>query len=398
MVLFVGVTVLVLLMAYFCNTGESVQLHMDVWPGSRETSGKATLSGQALSGASHSCPGPVSCGMPRQRALNLWICAGIYTVLSALSACRIASGNDYWVYTGMFSLISQGRHVSSEFGFNAVVRVMQYFFGTEGYSYLPIFALFSLLTVYFFLRAVYEQGEWFLGSLFLFLMNGYYFSSFNSVRYYLVLAIALYSIKYVLRGEYLKFVLWILAAAAFHKSVLVVIPLYLGARWLSGTRLKRWHCILGALLVLSLLFGRDIYRFVIFKIYPYYENSMFDRVDYSLTNIGKCVGTLLLSLLCYRKSVRNNRRNRFYFFLNLGGLVLYTCGAFIPEVSRVAYYLVLPQIFLIPNLLCGMENKRWRQLLTAGTALVFIAYFALFLRSAYDVNIRLLPYLNWIFN
>lgn len=29
MVLFVGVTVLVLLMAYFCNTEESVQLHMD---------------------------------------------------------------------------------------------------------------------------------------------------------------------------------------------------------------------------------------------------------------------------------------------------------------------------------------------------------------------------------
>ena len=128
---------------------------------------------------------------------------GIYVVLAALSACRIASGNDYWVYTNMFNLIAQNRHVSSEFGFNALVRLMQYFFGTEGYSYLPIFGLFSLLTVYFFLRAIYEQGDWFLGSLFLFLMNGYYFSSFNSVRYYLVLAIALYSIKYVLRGEYL---------------------------------------------------------------------------------------------------------------------------------------------------------------------------------------------------
>lgn len=384
MVLFVGVTVLVLLMAYFCDTKESVQLHMD------------SLSNPALPESGGRPPGRG--GLNRQQALNLWICGGIYGILSALSVCRIASGNDYWVYTSMFSLIAQGRHVSSEPGFNALVRLLQYFFGTQGYSYLPIFGIFSLLTVYFFLRAVYEQGNWFLGSLFLFLANGYYFSSFNSVRYYLVLGIALYSVKYVCRGEYLKFILWILAAATFHKSVLVVIPLYLGAHWLSGIRLRRWHYVLGALLVLSLVFGRDLYRFVIFKIYPYYENSMFDTVEYSLTNIGKCLGTLVLSLFCNRRVLRDNRRDRFYFFLNLGGLALYTCGAFIPEVSRVAYYLVLPQIFLIPDLLGGIENKMARRLLTAGTALAFTAYFALFLRSAYDVNVRLLPYLNWIFN
>lgn len=377
MVLFVGVTVLVLLMAYFCNTSESVQLH-------RKADRGTQAGAQGI--------------MTRQHALNLWLCGGIYVILSALSACRIASGNDYWVYTGMFGLIAQGRHVSSEFGFNMLVRVMQYFFGTEGYSYLPIFGLFSLLTVYFFLRAIYEQGDWFLGTMFLFLMNGYYFSSFNSVRYYLVLAIALYSTRYVLRGEYLKFILWILTAALFHKSVLVVIPIYLGAKWLAGIRLRAWHYIVGILLIMSLFFGRDIYRFVIFKIYPFYENSMFDTVEYSLANIGKCMGTLVLSLLCYKSAIRDNRRNRFYFFLNLGGLVLYTCGAFIPEVSRVAYYLILPQIFLIPNLLRSISHPLWRRLLTAGTALVFAAYFVLFLRSAYDVDIRLLPYLNWIFN
>lgn len=375
MILFVGVTVLVLLTAFFCDTSGNAQLYT-------EADRRVRARG----------------GMTRQQALNLWLCAGIYVILSALSACRIASGNDYWVYSRMFSLIAQGRHVSSEFGFNMLVRVMQYFFGTQDYSYLPIFGLFSLLTVYFFLRAIYEQGEWFLGSMFLFLMNGYYFSSFNSVRYYLVLAIALYSTKYVLRGEYLKFILWVLAAATFHKSVLVVIPIYLGAKWLAGTRLRLWHCIAGALLILSLLFGRDIYRYIIFKIYPFYENSMFDTVDYSLTNIGKCGGALILSLICYQSAIKDNMRNRFYFFLNLGGLALYTCGAFIPEVSRVAYYLILPQIFLIPNLLRSIEKALWRRLLTAGTALVFAAYFVLFLRSAYDVNIRLLPYLNWIFN
>lgn len=132
MILFVGVSVLVLLLAYFCNTAASEQ------------------------------PERLRSGMTRQHALNLWLCGGIYVILSALSVCRIASGNDYWVYTSMFNLIAQGRHVSSEFGFNALVRMMQYFFGTEGYSYLPIFGLFSLLTIYFFYAPYMSRvtGSW----------------------------------------------------------------------------------------------------------------------------------------------------------------------------------------------------------------------------------------------
>lgn len=379
MILFVGVTVLVLLMAYFCNTAdrtaicrkeEGVQLHRNA-------------------------------GGDRQHALNLWLCGGIYVILSALSVCRIASGNDYWVYTRMFSLIAQGRHVSSEFGFNALVRTMQYFFGTEGYSYLPIFGLFSLLTVYFFLRTIYEQGNWLQGSMFLFLMSGYYFNSFNSVRYYLVLSIALYSTKYVLRGEYLKFILWILAAATFHKSVLVVIPVYLAAIFLAEVKLKRWHFIVGSVFLCSLIFGQNLYRELIFFFYPYYRDSAFDNGRLSWMNIMKCVCVLLLCLFCYRQSLENLKEhvaNRFYFFLNLFGLVVYCCGSFIPEISRVGYYMISSQIFLLPNLLAEMKQSWLRRLCIAGVIVAFSAYFAFQLKGMYATDIRLLPYLNWIFN
>lgn len=372
MLLFLWVTALTLTLAFFVNSRGEVQLH--TVPGSRRTHPLWT----------------------RGRALNAALCLAVYLVLTALSACRIASGNDYWEYTSMFSLIAQGRHVSSEPGFNCFVLLMQALFGRE--KYLPIFGVISAATVFFFLRAIYEQSEWFAGALFLFLTGGYYFSSFNSVRYYLVLGICLYSMKYVIRGEYGKFLLCALAASAFHKSALVVIPLYLGAKLLASVRWRPWHFAALGVLALSLVFGKDLYRQVIFFFYPFYENSAFDRVDYSLANIAKCLGTLFLSALCYRSSLKGSVRLRFYCILNLGGLLLYTFGAFIPEVSRVAYYLVASQILLIPGLLSGMEKGWRRSLLTAGTALAFAGYFALFLRTAYDTDIRLLPYLNWIFN
>lgn len=373
MALFLGVTALSLFLAYFCQNTEQVQLHMG-------------LNGRGLKSGYHT----------RQEVLNKWLCAGIYVVLTALSVCRIASGNDYWGYAEMFDLISQGRTVSSEIGFNAVVLLMQHIFGRE--AYLPIFGLFSILTVFFFVKTIYDQGEWFVFSLFLFLMNGYYFSSFNSIRYYLGLGIAMFSMKYVIKGEYGKFVLWICLGALFHKSILVVIPGYLAAKWLAGRKLKKWHIAVGILLILSLFFGRDIYRRIIFFFYPFYENSQFDHVDYSITNIGKCAGTLFLAGVCYKTGVKENIRNKFYLYLTAAGFVLYTCGAFIPEVSRIGYYFVSSQIFLIPNLLKSLEKGILKKILIFGVVAVFLAHFALFLKTAYDTNIRLLPYLNWIFN
>lgn len=372
MLLFVGVTLLTLVMAYFCNNTWQVQLHMGA--------------------LKQNCP----MTRTRQQVLNLWLCIGIYLVLTALSACRIASGNDYWEYKEMFSLIAQFRTVSSEWGFNWFVRGMQALFGRE--AYLPIFGVISAVTVFFFVKSIYDQGEWFLGTMFLFLMNGYYFSSFNSIRYYLVLGIAMYTMKFVLKGEYGKFILWICFAALFHKSVLLVIPVYLLAKWLALVDLKPWHYVLGALFILSLVFGREFYRDIIFFFYKYYEGSAFDVTDYSVSNIAKCLGTLVLSGICYKSGLKGSVRNRFYFFLNIGGLVLYTAGAFIPTVTRVAYYLVISQVFLIPNLLMSMKEGIWKKLFIAGIALVFGAYFILFLKSAYSTDIRLLPYLNWIFD
>lgn len=340
-------------------------------------------------------------GRNREQARNLVAEWAIYCLLAGVSACRIAVGNDYWVYRRNFQLIAQNRHVSSEPGFNTVVRWMQALFGEE--QYLPVFGLFSLVTVFFFVKALHDQGSCFAFSLFLLLTGGYYFNSLNSVRYYLALALALYAMKYVLRREYVKFLLWILAGAMFHKSIIVVIPIYITARLLAAAGWKRWHYMAGGALMLSLIFGQEVYRRIIFYFYPFYENSAFDNGRLSYVNILKCVCVLTLCLICRRNSLRDvtqesQVRLRFYFFLNAAGLVVYCCGSFIPEVSRIGYYLIISQIFLIPELLRGMKQGIFRKLCYMGVAGAFSLYFVVLLRQMYEVDVRLLPYLNWIFN
>ncbi len=334
-------------------------------------------------------------GLDRQQAFHIGVAVLIFVLLTAVSACRIAVGNDYWVYRFQFNLIMQQRTVSYEIGFNAVVWIMQTLFGYD--NYLPVFAVFSVLTCFFFVKAMYDQGRWFGGTVFLLMTGGYYFSSLNSVRYYLVLAIAMYSMKYVLQKRYAMFIFWIVIASLFHKSVLLVIPVYLLARLLCEVRFRKWHIAVITLVIAAAILGEDLWRKVIFFFYPFYEGSAFDVRNLSWANILKCVGALGLCAICHRQ-IRQDKSSRFYCFLSIGGLFLYTCCSFIPEISRVGYYLIVSQVFLLPNLLAGMKKGVLKKLCVAAVATTFVLYFALFLREAYDVNIRLLPYLNWIFN
>lgn len=332
----------------------------------------------------------------RRLARNRIAIFAVYCLLTGVSACRIAVGNDYWVYRFNFNLIAQSRHVSSEFGFNSIVKWIQLLFGYD--EYLPVFAFFSVVTVFFFVKALSDQGRYFAFSLYLLMTGGYYFNSLNSVRYYLALAVALYSMKYVIRGEYGKFILWILLGVLFHKSILLVLPVYLTARYLAAAALKKWHYIVGGLFLCTLVFGQNLYREIIFWFYPFYRNSAFDNGQLSYANILKCIGVLGLCAICYRQSLRENVRVRFYFFLNLFGLVVYCCGSFIPEVSRVGYYMIISQIFLLPELLAQMPAGWLRRVCYAGVIGAFGVYFVFLLKGMYAVDVRLLPYLNWIFN
>ena len=341
-------------------------------------------------------PFGASAGCNREQARNRIAVTAVYLLLTGVSACRIAVGNDYWVYRDNFKLIAQERHVSSEFGFNYIVKWIQQLFGYD--EYLPVFGFFSIITVFFFVKALYDQGNYFAFSLFLLLTGGYYFNSLNSVRYYLALAIALYSMKYVLRGEYGKFLLWVLFGMMFHKSLLLVVPVYLVAKFLATIQLKTWHYVLGGLFCGSLIFGQNIYKEIIFLFYPYYRDSAFDNGQISYANILKCVCVLALCVICYRRSLREDVANRFYFFLNVFGLVVYCCGSFIPETSRIGYYMIISQVFLLPKLLAEMKSGWFKNLCYVGVIGAFTGYFVLLLRDMYDVNVRLLPYLNWIFN
>ena len=366
MALYLFITAAVLFMGYFVNTNYRV----------------------------HNKLGVQTSLLTRQEMINKTLVFAVFFVLCALSALRIGIGNDYWEYRNQFLYI-HGREesVSYEMGFQYAVLLMQRLFGEDNYR--TSFALFSFLTCSFAIKGIYDNAEWFFYSLFLFMANGFYFMSFSNVRYYFVFAVVIYAMKYLYEEKWVPFVMWILLASLFHKTVLIVIPVYLVAYFLKWNKKTLWLIPVAAAI---LFFGKEPIRWLVFKFYPFYEgDALYDTGRVSYMNILKCAAILVFCLIFYMKAVKGNKKAETLFNLNLFALMLYSFCSYIPELTRICYYMVLGHIFLVPIVILSIEDKRTRYIWTGLVSAAYVGYYLMFLHQGADQNILILPYLTWLF-
>lgn len=335
--------------------------------------------------------------------------AAIFVILTLVSAFRVNVGNDYATYVEFMHRLYTDKYIAdagvpTEWGFNLLARIVYALSGGE--NFLLVFAIYAAVTIAVFLYAMWEMSDDFALSFFMFMTLGMYLQSFSTVRYYLALSVALYSLKLVNEKRWISFILLVLIASAFHKSVLVIIPLYLMATYAW----KKWQLAIVLAFFVSCLFLKDIYLDILIKLYPSYEGTAYlAGSEVSYINIIRCVLVLALAVYCYRGVPgEEDREGRMYFYLNLGALGLYIFCNFLPVVSRIGYYLTVSQLIFVPRL-TGMlraasqdspsGKKITKQTLVyAAIVIVCILYFAIYLRRASSDGVLVLPYRTFFFH
>ncbi len=253
----------------------------------------------------------------------------------------------------------------------------------------------------------------------MFMSLGLYFRTFNTVRYYFALGIALYSLRHLVNikfkstfGSGLKgfiranrvplwdltgFVALIAFASLFHKSVLAVIPMYLICRLELNKGLVMLLAAFGAG---ALIFQNKLMELVL-ELYPSYKNTIYIEESHSIAEnapvILRCILVLILCIACYRETVADNRGNRLYFNMNLMAMGLYAFCYWLPLVTRFGYYLITPQILLVPNVIAAVKNSEKKRGLIFILVFTGIIYFTYFLLTASEEGVRVLPYKSWLF-
>ena len=324
--------------------------------------------------------GVLSCGM-EDRVKDRILLTALFFLLWLPAALRIYTGNDYSTYIEHFHDANVGNYVVTEEGFNLVVRGIYAFL--DGEYFLVIFAVFSAVTVFFFLRALYEQSGYFAESFLLLMLFGLYFQTYNTVRYYMALSVLFWSLRFVQNRQYGKFVIAVFAAALFHKTALLVLPMYPVCRMKWG----RYHYAALALLGISGLLFADRYMEIFIRLYPSYLNDpeALAGGGISIVNIIRCAAVLILCLSCGIKE-------GLYFNMNTAALVLYICFSFVPFLSRIGYLLGVSQLFLIPEAVQKINRKYVKGFIYAAAGL----YFAVFLWKAFGETVKILPYHTWL--
>ena len=325
----------------------------------------------------------------------------IALILIVPAILRQETGNDYLRYVEFFHLASIDAYVPTEAGFNWLAKAV---YGLCGYeNYLLLFAIYAVMTILVMLTVIRQQAENFCFSFFLFMMFGYYFQSFNTMRYYFALSLSLLAMTCLLRKQYAGFVGLVLLAALFHKTALITLLLYP----VAARRWKKRELAAAVVPGLAVLLLHEKAMELLLSLYPSWEGTVDLAAGTSISwvNIAKCLAVLLLAYYVRADEDPDTFRGRqLVMYRNSAyiGLLLYVFGWFIPEVSRICYYLTFTQIFYLPMLLSGLpeteKGRRQKKLLTILVIAAALVFFALFLRTAYRDTIKILPYKSFLFH
>lgn len=291
-----------------------------------------------------------------------WICVFFAILpLFLISSLRYDVGVDYFNYGTIFNLIrNYDNRVHYELGFYWINKLVGKL--TDNPQWILIICAF--LTMFFIGWAVAKYSCNVTLSLFLFVTLGFYFYSMNNPRYYIALALSLLVGAFTQNKKTIWALLMIgIGALFFHKSILIMVPILL----ISKIPFNTISYILLSVVSILISFLREPIRAILFSIYSEYQGSKYDDGKGSIFNILLSFGVLAWALL-YRKHWYR-KKDQFYFNLAWMASIFYAFyGSWIPESTRIGYYMSLSYILFIPKLISYESRKPLRIFYTCGVA------------------------------
>jgi hypothetical protein len=303
--------------------------------------------------------------------------------LGLFSGFRFEVGVDfdsYWRILNDIGMYGWTEHF--EYGNNILANFI-YLFGGGPQVYFLVMALATNVLVGAF---IYEQVKFKVLIVFVFVFVGiFYFSSFNTVRQSFSVACFLYSIKYLLSKDLLRFSIVILVASLFHKSAIFLWPLYYILRINFGFK---------GILCLGIL-----YCVVLIVSYELIAKTLFSTLYLNLENTSSTPASMMffVVLSIYMLLVTREGGERLVVFRNL--LAISACNVVIsvalPMVSASILRMNMYFIFsFLPMLSLYLDSRYIRGTKSTHIVIIFILsfiYFFVIYHLKFD-GYRMLPF------
>lgn len=290
---------------------------------------------------------------------------GIFFVIYLLSFLRWEYGTDWDSYYQMFLTYDWTNERNQEILYVYILVLARTIF--EDYSV----ALFLLASILFYYNS---KGLWKLSNLpltsLLIFVGTYLGSQIGFTRQQIAMSLTLYSITYIIKGEFWKYIWSIIIAFGFHYSALVFFP----AWWIFNSRISTRRWLL--LILVSIFLSSLMYAFLtslgqlvgggILERTSGYTEQGYDYEDSAsispqqmiikaILNRGLIIG---LCLFLFKRFVSADCYIRNYFNLYCFGTILFFLSSPIHlTLARMTWYYDLVQVLVIPQIFLCLRNR-----------------------------------------
>lgn len=320
---------------------------------------------------------------------------GLLIIISAspliiISALRENVGTDFGGYVEIFEKISNSDRTYVEYGYFLINKVV-YLLGID---YRGVFIISSLLIGVLIYFAIYNLSENITLSVILYVITINYFNSMNIVRQYIALAIFLFGLKYVKEKNFIKYIICVLAASLFHKSLLLGFAIY----FFQYIKLSKKNIVIILTMSAGLLPWVKKYIWEIFSS-TYYEIYLSDKYLNSFSMTYACINIFILLLAFYfYNRLKSQAMYRTLLNIHICSVVVTIYSGIIPLAYRILWSLSLTNILFVPMLLQCIKKVKNR--LLAQTAIISIYAVFTFLTICMKTYNDVIPYKsvlsNWL--
>jgi hypothetical protein len=285
-------------------------------------------------------------------------------------------------YFDYFSNISNFKSydIELEIGWTIINKIL-YSISTDSLILL-FFVSTIMLLCYFITINSYSSIPWL--SIFILLCTVFYDSLFV-LRQHLAMAICLLSIPYIIKRKPIKFLLVTLLAISFHNSALVWIPVYIVYSFEINRRFVFMLIVLTSLFYFTteIILGNLI--LVTRKIMAYTDPENQGTIN-AFKGSAVVLSILVLSLYSFKKVDKIKGYNKLFFQLSMIAFVLNFLPFFASSFtlfSRLHLYYSISGIFLIPNALANISNKKLYYILTPVICVCYLFLLNAFVQYGY---------------
>ncbi len=190
-----------------------------------------------------------------------------FVVLFLFAALRYDFGNDYMTYYEQF----QAYKLTGESSFDK--ETLYIFLNRVFPDFFLMIAFMSLLFVYSIWRLVKDhmQAEYIWTSLAILLINPYIFlMDLSAIRQTMALILFMCSVNYAQKKKIIPYSICIIMAAMFHKTAIVLLPVYF---WANDQQVSRKRCIAICFSILFLLLSPDVLMSLLEKAVSYFDSA-----------------------------------------------------------------------------------------------------------------------------